>query len=65
MVTVWNYDRLGRNIFLGEVLIPMESVVDSQIELENATPVWYTLQEKVWNLDTKIYQLPLFKLPLF
>jgi len=39
---VWDWDRFGRNQFLGEVRLPLSS-----LNLTDSTPQWYTLQDKV------------------
>ena len=46
MVSIWNYDRLGRNIFLGEVLTQMATIVD-QGTFQQHTSEWYELEEMV------------------
>ena len=46
MISLWNYDRLGRNIFLGEVLLPMVDKVD-QGALTGHSSDWYDLEEMV------------------
>nr|XP_047128562.1 uncharacterized protein LOC100208668 isoform X4 [Hydra vulgaris] len=44
-VSVWHQERLGRNIFLGEVMLNMDSLVDKQ-ELNTTIPKLYALCEK-------------------
>ena len=46
MVSVWNNDRFGKNYFLGEVILPLDKVVDDGI-LSKPNTAWYRLQEKV------------------
>ena len=46
MVSIWNYDRLGRNIFLGEVLTQMGEKIDRG-ELDGQNSEWYDLEEMV------------------
>uniref|UniRef100_A0A0D9RZN9 Synaptotagmin-like protein 5 n=1 Tax=Chlorocebus sabaeus TaxID=60711 RepID=A0A0D9RZN9_CHLSB len=41
-LSVWHYDRFGRNSFLGEVEIPFDSW-----NFENPTDEWFVLQPKV------------------
>ncbi|NXL50025.1 SYTL5 protein, partial [Podilymbus podiceps] len=41
-LSVWHYDRFGRNSFLGEVEIPFDSW-----NFENQSDVWFVLQPKV------------------
>ncbi|KAM9181159.1 synaptotagmin-like protein 5 isoform 2-T2 [Dugong dugon] len=41
-LSVWHYDRFGRNSFLGEVAIPFDSW-----NFENPSDEWFTLQPKV------------------
>ncbi|XP_074066708.1 synaptotagmin-like protein 5 [Macrotis lagotis] len=41
-VSVWHYDRFGRNSFLGEVEIPFDSW-----NFENSSDEWFVLQPKV------------------
>ena len=41
-LSVWDWDRFGRNHFLGEVRLPLSSV-----DLSDPTQHWYTLQDKV------------------
>jgi len=45
-IAVWHQERLGRNIFLGEVMLNLDNLVDEGTELEQPTPKWYTLCEK-------------------
>ena len=40
-LSVWDYDRFGRNRFLGEVHLPLSSLDLSQYSLE-----WYTLMDR-------------------
>ena len=46
-VSVWHHDSLGHNIFLGETNIVMETYIQSGFALEDPTPQWYTLVERV------------------
>ena len=39
-VTVWHWDRHGRNKFLGEVRLSL-----STLDLTNSSDVWYNLQD--------------------
>ena len=41
-LSVWDFDRFGKNQFLGEVRLPLSSV-----DLNDPTPHWHTLQDKV------------------
>lgn len=41
-VSLWNYDRFGRNEFLGEVRIPL-----GDYKGFDEHPKWYTLSEMV------------------
>lgn len=41
-LTVWDWDKFGRNKFLGEVHFPLSSM-----NLTDPTDVWYTLQDRV------------------
>ena len=41
-LSVWDFDRFGKNQFLGEVQLPLSSV-----DLNDPTPHWHTLQDKV------------------
>ena len=41
-LSVWDWDRFGRNQFLGEVRLPL-----SMMDLTNAMDRWYKLQDKV------------------
>ena len=41
-LSVWDRDGIGRNQFLGEVRLPISS-----LDLNDLSPSWYTLQEKV------------------
>ena len=46
-VTVW-HDKFGRNCFLGEVQIPMNTHFDEDRPLEEEPlPKWYSLTDKV------------------
>ena len=47
MVSVWNNDRFGKNFFLGEVILPLDKVVDDGV-LSKPNTAWYHLQEKVF-----------------
>ena len=40
-LSVWDYDRFGRNRFLDEVHLPLSSLDHSQYSLE-----WYTLMDR-------------------
>ncbi|XP_055849459.1 synaptotagmin-like protein 2 isoform X2 [Episyrphus balteatus] len=46
-LTVWNSDLLGRNDFLGEVIVKLEDKV-----FDKPQPEWYTLQQKSERLET-------------
>ena len=41
-VSVWDWDRFGRNQFLGEVRLPLAS-----LDLTDATDHWHSLQDQV------------------
>ena len=41
-LSVWDWDRFGRNQFLGEVRLPLTSV-----DLHSNSQLWYTLMDKV------------------
>ena len=41
-LSVWDWDRFGRNQFLGEVHIPLAS-----LDLSISSSGWYNLQDKV------------------
>ncbi len=41
-VSVWDWDRLGKNKFLGEVRLPL-----STIDFRDCSEQWYQLTEKV------------------
>jgi len=41
-LSVWDWDGIGRNQFLGEVHLPISSM-----DLNDPSPSWYTLLEKV------------------
>ena len=41
-LSVWDWDRFGRNQFLGEIKVPLKS-----LDLRNETELWYTLVDKV------------------
>ena len=41
-LTVWHSDMFGRNDFLGEVMLPINT-----IPLDDPQPRWYTLQDRV------------------
>ena len=41
-VTVWHSDMFGRNDFLGEVMLPINT-----IPLDDPQPRWYSLQDRV------------------
>ena len=64
-VSVWDWDRFGRNQFLGEVRLPLSS-----LDLTDSTDKWYTLQDKVYKAlyiacintftHSKIFIVPFF-----
>lgn len=41
-LSVWDWDRFGRNQFLGEIRLPLSS-----LNLIDSGDKWYTLQDKV------------------
>ena len=41
-LSVWDWDRFGRNLFLGEIRLPL-----STLDLADTTDQWYQLQDKV------------------
>ena len=41
-LSVWDFDRFGKNQFLGEVRLPL-----TKLDLNDSTPHWHTLQDKV------------------
>ena len=41
-LSVWDWDRFGRNLFLGEIRLPL-----STLDLVDTTDQWYQLQDKV------------------
>ena len=41
-LSAWDWDRFGRNRFLGEIYIPLSS-----LNLSDTADSWYTLQDKV------------------
>ena len=41
-LSVWDWDRFGRNQFLGEIHLPLSS-----FDFSNATDRWYFLEDKV------------------
>ena len=41
-LTVWHSDMFGRNDFLGEVMLPINT-----IPLDDPQPRWYSLQDRV------------------
>ena len=47
-LSVWDFDRFGKNQFLGEVRLPLSSV-----DLNDPAPRWHTLQDKVLCNDTE------------
>ena len=49
-LSVWDWDGIGRNQFLGEVCLPISSM-----DLNDPSPSWYTLLEKV--CDTIVMSL--------
>jgi len=55
-VAIWHLQRMGRNVFLGEVMIPMDTLIDHGNELESPTPKWYTLCEKGVPPITELYK---------
>ena len=46
-LTVWHSDMFGRNDFLGEVMLPINT-----IPLDDPQPRWYPLQDRVSNFET-------------
>ncbi|XP_057306003.1 uncharacterized protein LOC130644420 isoform X3 [Hydractinia symbiolongicarpus] len=55
-LALWHLERFGRNIFLGEVMLNMDSIVDDPAQLESPTPQWYTLCEKGSPPMTELYK---------
>ena len=47
-VSVWHWDRYGRNQFLGEVCLPLSS-----LDLTDSTDKWFTLQDRVSHIHTR------------
>ena len=45
-LTVWHSDMFGRNDFLGEVMLPINT-----IPLDDPQPRWYPLQDRVSNFE--------------
>ena len=41
-LSVWDWDRFGKNRFLGEVRLPLSS-----LDLQDTTDQWYQLKDKV------------------
>ncbi len=41
-LSVWDWDRFGRNQFLGEIRLPLSS-----LDLTDTADQWYSLQDKV------------------
>jgi synaptotagmin-like protein len=54
-VSVWDWDKYGRNQFLGEVRLPL-----SQQDLTIAKDRWHPLQEKV--RDTLLHMYSSYRL---
>jgi len=52
-LTVWHSDMFGRNDFLGEVMLPINT-----IPLDDPQPRWYTLQDRVSFFSCDV--LPIF-----
>jgi hypothetical protein len=44
-LSVWDWDRFGRNQFLGEIRLPLSS-----LDLTDSTDHWHTLLDKVWGM---------------
>jgi len=40
-VSVWDWDRFGKNLFLGEIRLPLTA-----LDLTNSTDSWYKLKDK-------------------
>lgn len=54
-LSVWHKDRLGRNEFLGEVLIPLSQIRHQLLTsdfCQSTSPKWYQLRERVSNIWT-------------
>lgn len=49
-VSVWDWDRLGSNDFLGEVQLHLSS-----LDLTDTIDHWYKLQDKVYNYSNFPY----------
>ena len=43
-LSVWNFDAFGRNVFLGEIRLPL-----STLDVNGDHPFWYPLNNKVSN----------------
>lgn len=46
-LTLWHQERLGRNVFLGEVMLNLNDLIDNQSVFRSPGPKWYDLSEKV------------------
>ena len=55
-LSVWDWDRFGRNQFLGEVRLPLSS-----LDLTNTADYWYSLQDKVIASDSTIQLINSFQ----
>ena len=58
-LTVWHSDMFGRNDFLGEVMLPINT-----IPLDDPQPRWYPLQDRVSNFEINVYELFVFEIML-
>ena len=53
-LSVWDWDRLGRNQFLGEMRVPLQS-----FDLQDEAEIWYPLVDKVNYASSVISQYTL------
>ena len=46
-LTIWHQEKLGKNVFLGEVMQNLNELLDSGRLYGIPSPEWFDLQEKV------------------
>ena len=60
-LTIWHQEKLGKNVFLGEVMQNLNELLDGGKLDGTPTPEWFDLQEKVCSVVYSIYCTPFLK----
>eukprot|EP00111_Clytia_hemisphaerica_P002879 TCONS_00008147-protein len=59
-LTIWHQEKLGRNVFLGEVMQDMSTLLDNGSLYGTPTTNWYDLQEKAQAPTRELYRGELY-----